>query len=319
MDAITNPFAATGHEFSKDRRSKTAGVLSCIACWGLLAPVLFILSYVVWHAFPAFSVDYFLENPINAGKDGGLWGALIGTFYLVMTSLCIAVPVGVLSGIYLHEYAKDNWLTRAIGMAVTSLAGVPSIVHALFGYAAFVLGMLPYINSVVADPNNFATMWEAGLLTAAMTIAVMELPLIITSTREALGAVPKSFREACWNLGASKWQTIRTVVLPNSFSGILTGIILSVSRAAGETAPILFTGAAFSLMLPETWPEKLAPYALGDPFLAMAYHLKIIAAEVSGMPDSQKFGCAAVMILLILTINSTSILVRLRLRRTRKW
>jgi phosphate transport system permease protein len=174
---------------------------------------------------------------------------------------------------------------------------------------------LPLINKFIPEQNR----WQAGLLTAALTISLMELPLIITSTREALNAVPKSFREACWNLGASRWQAIRTVVLPNCGSGILTGIILSVSRAAGETAPILFTGAAFSLYVTDRWPNRLFPYQLGDPFMALSYHLKIIAGEISGMPEDRKLACAAVMILLILAVNSASMVIRSRLRRTKKW
>src|SRR5262249_24717295 len=158
--------------------------------------------------------------------------------------------------IYLNEYAREGWLNRAIGIAVTSLAGVPSIVHGLFGLGAFVLFTLPALNRIVADPNDRGTKWEAGLLTASLTIAVMNLPVVITSTREALGAVPQAFREACWNLGATRWQTIRTIVLPNSLNGILTGIILTVSRAAGETAPILFTGVTFFKFVADHGFEK---------------------------------------------------------------
>ena len=166
---------------------------------------------------------------MNYMTAGGIWAPLVGTFWLVWISLLIAAPVGVLAGVYLNEYARDNWFTRIINLAVVNLAGVPSIVHALFGVGAFVM---------------FAGMGRS-LLAASCTLAVMTLPVIITSTREALAAVPMAFREACWNLGASRWQTIRTIVLPNSISGILTGVILQVSRAAGETAPILFTGAVF--------------------------------------------------------------------------
>ena len=154
---------------------------------------------------------------------------MVGTFYLVFMSLLVAAPIGVLAGVYLNEYARDNWFTRIVNLAVVNLAGVPSIVHALFGVGAFVM---------------FAGMGES-VLAASCTLAIMTLPVIITSTKEALASVPMSFREACWNMGASRWQTIRTIVLPNSISGILTGVILQVSRAAGETAPILFTGAAY--------------------------------------------------------------------------
>jgi phosphate transport system permease protein len=315
MQQVINPFAPTPHDLAKERRNRLAGHMTNAACWMLLLPVCFVIGYVIWKALPEFSVSYLFDNPSDKGKAGGIWAPLIGTFSLVICSLMVAVPVGVLAGIYLSEYAKENWATRSISMAVTSLAGVPSVVTGLFGLGAFVYGLLPLINTFVPEEHRL----RAGLLTAALTIAVMELPLVITSTREALGAVPRSFREACWNLGASRWQTIRTVVLPNSISGILTGVILSVSRAAGETAPILLTGASFTAYVTDKWPGKLFPYELGEEFRALSYHLKIIAGEISGMPDSRKFACAAIMILLIILINSFSIFLRSRLRRGRKW
>ena len=162
-------------------------------------------------------------------RAGGIWSPLLGTIYLVVISLVIATPIGVLAAVYLNEYARDNWFTRIVNLAVVNLAGVPSIVHALFGLGAFVL---------------FAGMGKS-ILAASLTLAIMTLPVIIASTKEALASVPMAFREACWNVGATRWQTIRHVVLPNSISGILTGVILQVSRAAGETAPIMFTGAVF--------------------------------------------------------------------------
>jgi phosphate transport system permease protein len=177
---------------------------------------------------------------------GGIWAPLVGTFYLVFFSLLAAAPIGVLAGVYLNEYAGDNWFTRVVNLGVVNLAGVPSIVHALFGVGAFVM---------------FARLDES-VLAAACTLAVMTLPVIITSTKEALASVPMTFREACWNMGASRWQTIRTIVLPNSISGILTGVILQVSRAAGETAPILFTGAAYYVSVPHKGWGYLFPYAL---------------------------------------------------------
>ena len=178
---------------------------------------------------------FLTQNPQNYMTAGGIWAPLVGTFYLVFISLAVAAPIGMLAGVYLNEYAGDNWVTRIVNLAVVNLAGVPSIVHALFGVGAFVL---------------FAGMGRS-VLAASCTLAIMTLPVIITSTREALAAVPQSFREACWNMGASRWQTIRTIVLPNSISGILTGVILQVSRAAGETAPILFTGAVFYVAVPD--------------------------------------------------------------------
>jgi phosphate transport system permease protein len=285
----------------------------------LVVPILAILVHIFVEAAPLLSIDYLWQNPENKGKAGGLWAPLIGTFYLVVASLFVVAPIGVLGAIYLNEYAKEGWLNRTISIAVTSLAGVPSIVHALFGLGAFVLTMLPAINKVIANPNDKDSQWEAGLLTAALTIAVMNLPVIITSAREALGAVPQAFREACWNLGASRWQTIRTIVLPNSLSGILTGIILEICRCAGETAPILFTGATFFKFIADEGWEKVFPYHLGEPFMAMSMHLHVISSQISQMPDRMKFGCAAVLIALILFINSFAIALRVWLRGRKRW
>src|SRR6185295_16428771 len=184
---------------------------------------------------------------------------------------------------------------------------------------AFVLVMLPGVNRIFADPNDDDTKWQAGLLTASLTIAVMNLPVIIASTREALGAVPMAFREACWNLGATRWQTIRTIVLPNSLSGILTGVILVVSRAAGETAPILFTGATYFKFIPDSGWGKIFPYSIFEPFVAMSMHLHVICTQISQMPDVMKFGSAAVLIALILFINSFAIVLRVWLRGRKRW
>lgn len=302
-DPAAHLFAPTRHERAKERRASAAKWISMTICVLLALPLFGILIDIFTKAAPVLSWDYIWENPSDKGKAGGLWGPLIGTFYLVFVSLLVVAPIGVLAAIYMNEYSRDTWLNRVIGMAVTSLAGVPSIVHALFGLGAFVL---------------FLGMGQS-LLAASLTIAVMNLPVIITSTREALGAVPQAFREACWNLGASRWQTIRTVVLPNSLSGILTGVILTVSRAAGETAPILFTGAVFTMRMPETGIDRFVPYLLGDQFLALSYHLNMISNQISGMPESMKFGCAAVLIALILIINSFSIGLRVWLRRHKRW
>lgn len=306
MSAIpsSHPFAAGTFERKKLAREKLARALMLTAALLLIVPVLVIIVYLFVKASPVLSFSYIWDDPGPLGKTGGIWLPLMGTFYLVLTSLLIVAPIGILAGIYLNEYAPDNWLTRAIGMAVTSLAGVPSIVHALFGVGAFVLtlGM------------------GKSLLAAACTIAVMTIPVIVTATREALAAVPMSFREACWNMGATKWQTIRTIVLPNSVSGILTGVILEVSRAAGETAPILFTGAAASVAVnTASLDRKLMPYDLDEKFMALSYHLHVVAEKISGMPEEMKFGTAAVLIALILTVNSVSIALRGWLRSRKKW
>lgn len=314
-----NPFAPSDFERRKARRLSWNKWITFGFCVILVVPLIAILVDIFVKAAPVLSLNYLWDNPVNKGKTGGLWAPLAGTFYLVIGSLIFVAPVGICAAIYLNEYAREGWINRVISVTVTSLAGVPSIVHALFGLGAFVLVMLPAINRLMVDPTHPEKKWEAGLLTASLTVAVMNLPVVITSTREALGAVPHAFREACWNLGATRWQTIRTIVLPNSFSGILTGIILTVSRAAGETAPILFTGVTFFKFVADKGFEKVFPYNPGEPFMALSMHLNIISNQISQMPEVMKFGCAAVLIGLILFINSFAILLRVRLRANKRW
>ena len=317
--SVLNPFAPSEFERRKARRANRNKWLLFACVLALVIPVIAILVYIFIRAAPVLSPDYIWENPTNKGKAGGLWAPLVGTFYLVVGSLLFVAPVGILAAIYINEYSREGWFKRLVSITVTTLAGVPSIVHALFGLGAFVLGMLPVINRMLADPNNPASRWQAGLLTASLTIAVMTLPVIITASREALNAVPHAFREACWNLGASRWQTIRTIVLPNSFGGILTGVILEICRAAGETAPILFTGATFFKFVADRGWGKLFPYNVGEPFMAMSMHLHVISSQISQMPDVMKFGCAAVLIGLILFINSFAIVLRVWLRSRKRW
>ena len=313
-----NPFAPSEFERRKNRAVIRRKWIMFGFCMALVLPLLVILADIFYKASPVLSLDYLWQNPVNKGKEGGLWAPLIGTFYLVLVSLVFVAPVGILGAIYLNEYARDNWLSRTIGIAVTSLAGVPSIVHGLFGLGAFVLTMLPALNAGT-NPADKDALWQAGLLTAALTIAVMNLPVIITSSREALASVPMPFREACWNLGATRFQTIRTVVLPNSLSGMLTGVILEICRCAGETAPIIFTGATFFKFIADDGWGKIAPYNLGEPFMALSMHLHVISNQISQMPDVMKYGAAAVMIGLILFINSFAIVLRLWLRSRKRW
>ena len=195
----------------------------------LILPVLVILATLIYKGGVAVSLEFLFADPTDGMTAGGIFPALLGTVWLVTVALLVSVPLGVAAAIYLSEYAADNWLTRVINLAIINLAGVPSIVHALFGVGAFVLFF------------NFGT----SILAASLTLAIMTLPVVIVATRESLQAVPLAFREACWNMGATRWQTIRRVVLPNAVSGILTGVILEVSRTTGETAPIMFTGAVF--------------------------------------------------------------------------
>ena len=211
----------------------------------MIVPLVLIVGYLVERAWPSLSLSFITEVPTRGMREGGVWPAFVGTIYLVFLSLAVSAPIGILAAVYLNEYAKDNWLNRLINLAVINLAGVPSIVHALFGLGAFV----------------YAARFGYSIISASLTLAIMTLPVIIASTREALASVPRSFREACWNVGATRWQTIKAVVLPNAISGILTGVILQVSRAAGETAPIMFTGAVFFKSVQR---GDLFPYALQD-------------------------------------------------------
>ncbi len=261
----------------------------------LVVPVVMILSVLIWKGGPSLSMEFLFSAPTNGMTAGGIFPALIGTVWLVAVALLASVPVGVAAAIYLSEYAPDNWLTRIINLAIINLAGVPSIVHALFGVGAFV---------------SFAR-FGTSILAASLTLAVMTLPVVIVATRESLQAVPHAFREACWNMGATRWQTIRRVVLPNSISGILTGIILEVSRTAGETAPIMFTGAAFFL--------PFLPQSVFDQTMAMSLHLFVIATQVPGVPEGLPYGVALVLISMVLIMNAASIGFRVYLRGKKKW
>jgi len=261
----------------------------------LIVPVMIILGVLIAKGGPVINLRFLFSEPTNGMTAGGILPALIGTVWLVAVALLASVPVGVAAALYLSEYASDNWLTRMINLAIINLAGVPSIVHALFGVGAFVIFF------------KFGT----SILAASLTLAVMTLPVVIVSTRESLQAVPLAFREACWNMGATRWQTIRKVVLPNSISGILTGVILEVSRTAGETAPIMFTGAAFFL--------PFLPQSVYDQTMAMSLHLFVISTQVPGVPDALPYGVALVLISMVLLMNATSIAFRTYLRGRKKW
>lgn len=261
----------------------------------LILPVTAILLLLIVRGAPAISFEFLFTGPVRGMTAGGIWPAIVGTLWLVGVTVVIAAPIGVLAAVYLNEYARDNWVTRIINLAIVNLAGVPSIVHALFGVGAFVLFL------------GFGT----SILSASLTLAIMNLPVIIAATKESLAAVPMTFREACWNVGATRWQTIRHVVLPNSIPGILTGVILEVARAAGETAPILFTGAAFFL--------PYLPTSVNDQCMALSMHLFTISTQVPNVPQSMTYGTALVLLAVVLIVNATSIVVRSRLRRRRKW
>jgi phosphate transport system permease protein len=228
-------------------------------------------------------------------RAGGIYPAIIGTIYLVLGAIIFALPIGLLAAIYLSEYAKDNYLTRIIKLAIVNLAGVPSVVYGLFGLALFVV----------------FCKFGASIIAGSLTLGIMILPIIITASREAIESVPYSFREVGLSLGASKWQTIRHIVLPNAISGILTGAILGLGRAAGETAPILFTVAAFYL--------PRLPHSIFDQVMALPYHLYVISTQVPNVDEKIRYGTALVLLVLVLFMNLIAIIIRYRFRKKKKW
>ena len=261
----------------------------------LIVPVLIILGTLVVKGSSVISIDFLFTNPTEGMTAGGIFPALLGTVFLVAVDLVIAIPIGISAPIYLSEYAGNNWLTRVINLAIINLAGVPSIVHALFGLGAFVLFF------------GFGT----SILAASLTLAIMTLPLVIVASKESMQAVPQAFREASWNMGATRWQTIRRVVLPNAIPGILTGLILEISRTAGETAPIMFTGAVFF--------TPFLPQSIFDQTMAMPLHLFVVATQVPGVPEDLPYGVALMLIALVLFMNALSIAFRAWLRGKKKW
>jgi len=297
---VAGRFAKTPHGRCKERTEALAKAVFGLMASAMILPLLLIVGYLVVLAWPALGWEFLVDVPKNGMRDGGIWPAFIGTLYLVGISLVVSTPIGVLAAIYLNEYAKDSWFNRLVNLAVINLAGVPSIVHALFGLGAFV----------------YAAKLGYSILSASLTLAIMTLPVIIASTREALASVPTAFREACWNVGATRWQTIRAVVLPNSISGILTGVILQVSRAAGETAPIMFTGAVFFKAVEK---GDLFPYGLGEQCMALSMHLYTLATQVPNVKEALPYATAVVLLATVLLVNATSIAVRIWLRGRKKW
>lgn len=290
-----NLFAPTGRERTAHSVQSLVRTLFLVVTLLLTIPVLAILVVLLVEGAPALSLSFFLDKPSRLGAAGGIWPALVGTVWLTAVALFVAMPLGVAAALYLSEYARDTKLTRLINLAIVNLAGVPSIVHALFGVGAFV---------------HFLDFGES-ILAAGCTLAVMTLPVVIVATRESLQAVPRSFRDACWSMGATRWQTIRHIVLPNSISGILTGLILVVCRAVGETAPIMFTGAVFLRMVP--------PESLFDRTMALSFHLYTVSTQVTDVPRAIPFAVALTLILVVLSMNAVAIFFRMRLRARKKW
>jgi len=276
---------------SRKITQQTAFIFLALATVVTVTPVLFIIIYTTVKGGGAISWDFISQFPSQAGRAGGILPAIIGTFYLMLGTLVFALPIGVLAGIYLTEYARDNWLTRLINLAIINLAGVPSIVFGLFGLSVFVL----------------AFQFGLSLLAASLTLAAQALAMVITTSREALLAVPREFREGSLAIGVTKWQTVRHIVLPQAFPGIITGAVLAISRAAGETAPILVVGAAFLL--------PAVPLSPLDQFMALPYHLYTAAAHVPNMPEETIWGIALVLLVVVLSFDILAAIIRIKTRQ----
>ena len=274
---------------------RIAFTLLLLATILVVLPVIFIVFIILQKGISAISWEFLNSAPHSGMREGGIFPAILGTIYLVFGTLLFALPLGVLCAIYLTEYAKDNLLTRLVKLAIINLAGVPSVVYGLFGLGIFVVFF------------KFGT----SILAGSLTLAIMVLPIIITTSKEALDSVPKSFREVSFSLGVSKWQTIRYSVLPYALPGILTGVILAISRAAGETAPILFTVAAFYL------PNL--PHSVFDQVMALPYHLYVISTQVPNVPENIRYGTALVLLVMVLSMNFLAIVVRSKFRKRKRW
>lgn len=261
----------------------------------IVTPVILVVGIIVARGSSVLSWEFLTSMPRMGMKAGGIFPAIVGTFYLVVGTLVFALPIGIFSAIYLSEYSKRNLLTRIIELAIVNLAGVPSVVYGLFGLGLFVVFLK----------------LGASILAGSLTLSVMVLPVIITASREALQSVPKSFREVSYSLGATRWQTIRHAVLPHALPGILTGTILSLSRAAGETAPILFTVAAFYL--------PRLPKSVFDQAMALPYHLYVLSTQVPNVRLELQYGTALVLVGLIVITNLVAVVIRSYFRARKQW
>lgn len=259
-----------------------------------VVPVFLIIGYIIYTGIPAISWEFLSEMPTDGMRSGGIFPAIVGTLWLTLGTIIVAVPFGILSGVYLVEYAKDNFLTRIINLTIINLAGIPSIIYGLFGMALFVIFLG----------------FDVSILSGSLTLGIMCLPVIITATRESLLAIPNHLREASLALGATKWETITKVILPAAMPGILTGVILSISRAAGETAPIMFTAVAFYL--------PFLPISYWDQVMALPYHLYVISTQVPNMPPSFINGTLFILVVITLSFNLFGAFIRQRFNSKNK-
>jgi phosphate transport system permease protein len=280
---------------TRQQTHKLAVVIITLVAAIVVIPIILIIGMVFWNGLPALSWEFLTQPPTNGMREGGIMPAILGTILLTFGTAIASFPLAIAAAIYLAEYAGDNRLTRWVRMAIVNLAGIPSIVYGLFGLGMFVLFF------------GFGTSIIAG----ALTLGILTMPVVISTAEEAILSVPQEFRTVSLSLGATKWQTIRHQVLPNAMPGIITGIILGLGRAAGETAPILFTVAAFYL------PEL--PKSIFDQTMALPYHLYVISTQVPGMPLEIQYGTALVLLLIVLSLTLVATLVRTRMRRRREW
>jgi phosphate transport system permease protein len=284
----------------KNRKKKFiqfVGFLVLRAClYTVLAILLLFLYDIVRNGGGAISWEFITQPPRRGMTEGGIFPAIMGTFIVTIVTAVLAIPLGMFAAIYLNEYAKQSRLTRLIRLSIRNLSGVPSIVYGLFGVILFV--------------NIFK--FGTSILSAGLTLGLLTLPWTITASEEALKTIPNSYREGALALGATKWQAIRTNVLPYAIPGMLTGTVLGLARAAGETAPIMFTGAAFYL--------PFLPKSLTDQFMALPYHLYIMATQHHAIQQVRPlaYGTALVLIVLVLGMNMTAVVIRYRLRRKRR-
>ena len=266
-----------------------------LLAFATIIPIVAVVLYILVQGWSAISPEFLTAFPTNGMRSGGIYPAIVGTVVLTVVASIFVVPLGIAAAVYLAEYAKDTKLTRTIRIAIINLAGIPSVVYGLFGLGMFVLFF------------KFGT----SILAASLTLAIMTLPVVISTAEEALRAVPQGFRTVSISLGATRWQTIQRIVLKEALPGIMTGVILGLERAAGETAPILFTGAVFFL--------PSLPQSIFDPTMALPYHLFVISTQIPEMPVNIQYGTALVLLTFVLTLNIIATVIRSRARAKRQW
>jgi phosphate transport system permease protein len=280
--------------------------LTAIAAFLILLMVAVIVGNITWFGWRTVTWEFLTATPREGMTAGGIFPAIFGTVALVILMVVALVPFGVGAAIYLHEYARpDAWFTRWVRFSINNLAGVPSIVFGLFGLGFFV----QFVGRGLDRAMGLDVVWgQPALLWAALTLALLNLPVVIVTAEEALRTVPRDMREASLALGATRWQTVRHVLLPQAMPGILTGAILSVSRGAGEVAPIMFTGAAYFL--------PYLPHSPTDQFMELGYHVFVLATQSPDIDATRPLLYGTVLVLLLLTfaLNLTAILIRGRMR-----